>query len=125
MPVNSALSDRQLRDQSLVVPDLTQWSRARYGMAGLIGSSSPLENGPHWPEGLNCGSCISASNVAKELHMSHTDDVCEWRPVRVLADFFIRNAGPPRNSYYTMQIPLVECIHIPCQLSSVDHDLAP
>jgi len=41
---------------------------------------------------------IGASNVAKELETSGTDDEYEWWLVSALADLFIRNMGPTRNS---------------------------
>ena len=82
-----------------MVLDRIQRSGARCDAVGLIGGSSPLENGPHCPKGWTVvHRWIGTCNVTEELEAGGTDDVCEWWMVSTSADLLIRNAGRPGNA---------------------------
>ena len=68
-------------------------------MVGLIGSSSPLVKGPHWPKWLDCGpGRIGASNVTKELQTRVMDNVSKWWLVSASVNLFVTNAGRPNTT---------------------------
>jgi len=62
--------------------NLIQWSSGtKCGVVRLIGDSSAFTKGPKGSTVVH--GWIGASNVAKELQTSGTDDVCEWWLVSV------------------------------------------
>jgi len=97
---DSALDDRRLPDQCLVVLEWIQRSGARCDAVGPNGGSSPLAKRPHRPyKGSTVvRRWIGTCNMTEELNAGGTVDVCEWWLISTSADLFIRKAGHPGNA---------------------------